>query len=208
MGSRWRGGWRRWPWQATIEGHARLLCDRRQLPSGLAILDSVSFRRIQALRLCTDTSEQPANIRVTQRRSALPAVVSNFFSVSPTHPGSEGLTNGRSISGVCASGYHMASIWEFRDLSKLEYATSHAEAYIAADQGAGPPVQRTGWMRSNRESNGSGGSGEGNCWTWTNASSSGYGATLYFVVTSPGDLTTVVYRDNCNLAKHVWCAQD
>ena len=104
MGSRWRGGWRRWPWQATIEGHARLLCDRRQLPSGLAILDSVSFRRIQALRLCTDLSEQPANIRVTQRRSALPAVASILFSVSPTHPGSEDLTNGRSISGVCAAG--------------------------------------------------------------------------------------------------------
>jgi hypothetical protein len=62
-------------------------------------------------------------------------------------------TNGNG-AGVCASGYHFASLWEIVDPSNLAYNAALSFAWtdqtppLVSDTGQGPPAARQGWVRT------------------------------------------------------------
>jgi len=121
------------------------------------------------------------------------------------------LVQGNGVPGACVSGYHVASIVELSDLSKLHYLTTYAGAYqmaAADDQGDGPPAFVGGWVRSNGNV-----AGLGNCDVWSTNSSSISG-TLGEVEGSYNSTTGQVqvylsYQSlACNKTAHVWCIQN
>jgi len=121
-----------------------------------------------------------------------------FYLTAMTYQGDSVLT-----PGVCAAGYHVASRWEFRDLAGLEYALDEPGAYIADDQGVGPPVLG-GWVRSNNNSTRTGSSS--NCSLWTSTSSTDFGVRM--AIGGTGAPTIYSSDVPCLGAHPVWCMQD
>jgi len=117
--------------------------------------------------------------------------------------------NGADADTACASGYHMASLWEILDPSNLKYDTDLGRTQ--ADSGQGPPSYLGGWVRTGYYSSSSSTAGVGNCKAWTSSSSGDYGTTAYL----PNDWTAgqdihiwEVYAPQCNLSGYVWCMAD
>lgn len=119
-----------------------------------------------------------------------------------------GTYNGASATTACASGYHMASIWEILDPSSLRYNTSlgHTEA----DSGFGPPVAR-GWVRTGYTSSNEELPGRANCSSWT--TTEGHGTSAIFPNTWDAGwedlLAWNTYTWLCNSTNtRVWCVAD
>jgi hypothetical protein len=51
---------------------------------------------------------------------------------------------GADAADACASGYHMASLWEIMDPSSLKYNTDLGDT--RSDSGQGPPSDKQGWV--------------------------------------------------------------
>jgi hypothetical protein len=49
-------------------------------------------------------------------------------------------------AGVCADGFHFASVWEILDVSSLRWDTARGPSNL--DSGEGPPVDWYGWVRT------------------------------------------------------------
>ena len=116
--------------------------------------------------------------------------------------------DGIEATGACASGYHMASLWEIVDVSNLVYDTSRGLTWD--DTGEGPPVAYSGWIRTGHGSSVSGAPGEVNCQTWTSDSQDDYGTDAWL----PSDWTTgtdigpwKVGKIQCSFSARVWCVQ-
>ena len=62
-----------------------------------------------------------------------------FYLTKTSFDGAHALT-------ACASGFHMASLWEIFNVSVLEYDTSLG--FTSADSGFGPPTVQNGWIRT------------------------------------------------------------
>jgi hypothetical protein len=122
-----------------------------------------------------------------------------------------GSYNGAQPVGMCASGYHMASLWEIWDTSNLEYNTTLGITYVG-DQGVGPPTYYqsnhvSGWVHTGADDSADT-PGKSNCENWT--------------VSYPTDKGTIIYLDEdwttiegwkasqlaCNSTTHVWCVED
>jgi hypothetical protein len=119
--------------------------------------------------------------------------------------------NGAHALGACAKGYHMASIYEIADLSDLSYRTDLG--IHAGDQGFGPPIIVTGWVRTgNTFPSADDAKGEANCLIWTSDSIGDFGTTLSLSPNNQGlGLGPWVLGDNvCSdeLQEHVWCVED
>lgn len=118
--------------------------------------------------------------------------------------------DGADADTACASGYHMASLWEILDVSNLVYDTSLG--LTDADSGEGPPTgEFWGWVRTGYSSDVSNTPGKGNCEVWSSASDSDYGscASLVFDWTSTPDLGTWwLYAGKCSTDRLVWCVED
>jgi hypothetical protein len=73
----------------------------------------------------------------------MPVVPASFYLTTGEYWGDEPLT-------ACASGYHMASMWEIADPSNLRYDTTLG--VTSADSGSGPPTGPpelyVGWVRT------------------------------------------------------------
>jgi len=112
-------------------------------------------------------------------------------------------------AGVCASGYHFASLWEILDLSNLKYDTDLG--YTQHDSGQGPPSITWGWVRTGISANISITPGSGNCAVWT-SSSSDYGGTIAQLPSNWGAGQDIhvweVATDNCAWSHFVWCVED
>jgi len=85
--------------------------------------------------------------------------------------------DGASALSACASGYHMASLWEIYETSTLRYANEQPDAFTQDDSGEGPPAGWYGWVRtggpsSNLEVNGE---GRANCLAWTSNDAGDFG---------------------------------
>lgn len=113
---------------------------------------------------------------------------------------------------ACASGYHMASIWELFDTTNLAYAYDHPDAHTKDDSGQGPPAHWYGWVRTGWSSSGSDVAGTGNCQAWTSTASGDYGSiarldqdwTATPTAASPWDTRTF----SCGGISPVWCVED
>jgi hypothetical protein len=114
--------------------------------------------------------------------------------------------------GVCAEGYHMASLWEILNVSNLAYAYDQPDAHTKSDSGEGPPSNWYGWARTGGASSGVDTAGIGNCraWTSTDASEDGSIARLHddwttaSSVVGPWDTDTF----GCSGFAPVWCIED
>ena len=115
-------------------------------------------------------------------------------------------------AGVCADGYHFASLWEILDPSNLKYDTDLG--MVRDDSGQGPPTfpYFGGWVRTGYNSGTSSTPGLGNCSAWTSSDSGDYGTTAYL----PNDWTAgqdihiwEVDTTTCdNILLRVWCVAD
>jgi hypothetical protein len=113
---------------------------------------------------------------------------------------------------ACASGYHMASLWEILDVSNLVYAYNHPDAHTKDDSGNGPPSNWYGWVRTGWAASTSATAGTGNCSAWTSTSNgdSTVAARLASAwETAPGDISTWDATSfTCNFNGPVWCMED
>jgi hypothetical protein len=122
---------------------------------------------------------------------------------------------GSQASTACATGYHMASLWEVLDPSNLRYNVSLG--YDRLDAGMGPPSATFGWIRTGYEShdgsNPAHGPGRPNCSAWSSGSAGNYGT----VVRLPSDWMQADQQDvliwdaalrECSEVAPVWCVAD
>jgi hypothetical protein len=108
--------------------------------------------------------------------------------------------------GVCAGGYHFASLWEILDPSNLEYNSDLGQT--RADSGSGPPSY-DGWVRTGYSSNNSTTAGQANCSVWT--TTTGYGTRARVASDWTGTKHMHVWfvgTTTCNSGRYVWCVED
>jgi len=99
--------------------------------------------------------------RARDRPLASSAGLRGYYLTQGTYNGAEADGTDGNGAGVCASGYHFASLWEILDPSNLKYNTTLG--YTQADSGQGPPTNALGWVRTGYLSNTSTTAGQGNC---------------------------------------------
>lgn len=136
-----------------------------------------------------------------------------YYLTTDTHEGDEPDGTDGNGAGVCADGYHFASMWEILDPSNLKYNT--VLGYNQDDSGKGPPSHVQGWVRTGNVSSAADTVGTGNCNNWTsndpNDGSQGPQAELDSswdtAWSFPG---WVVAHDmsGCGHPIRVWCVED
>ena len=115
-------------------------------------------------------------------------------------------------AGVCAAGYHFASMWELLNPSSLKYNATLG--FTRDDGGQGPPSNVRGWVRTGNVSSGTDTVGIGNCDNWTSNSYSGpQGPQAKFDPDwdTPGTFPGWVVAHNasgCGNPTRVWCVED
>jgi hypothetical protein len=139
-----------------------------------------------------------------QAPAASSAGMRGYYLTTDHYDGSEALT-------ACASGYHMASLWEILAPSKLKYNTDLG--MVGDDSGQGPPSipSAAGWVRTGYYDNTSDTPGTGNCNAWTSSSSGDDGtyARLPTDWTAGQDIHVwAVNTVGCGGYLHVWCVED
>jgi len=111
---------------------------------------------------------------------------------------------------ACATGYHMASLWEIVDPSNLAYNT--ALGVTSLDSGQGPPSDHDGWVRTGYESSGSIAAGIGNCSAWTSRVSGDQGSRLRLSSPWAADNEDIgvweTATGDCHNGYRVWCIED
>jgi hypothetical protein len=123
----------------------------------------------------------------------------SFYLTQTLHNGSQALT-------ACASGYHMASLWEILDPSNLHYNSELG--YTTTDSGSGPPVEH-GYARTGRFA-----LDLGNCEAWTSSSAARTGSLfrLAFVESTLDPVSPIspwiANQTTCSTTLRVWCMQD
>lgn len=125
---------------------------------------------------------------------------------------------GSSALTGCASGYHMASLWEIFDTSNLKYNTELG--LLADDSGFGPPISvngegALGWIRTGSDADSGSTAGQANCNAWTFENGEAASGTVAQPVLDWRASTTatsispwIAKTGFCSVAQHVWCVQD
>ena len=129
----------------------------------------------------------------------------SYFLTTNRFDGSEALRG-------CASGFHMASIWEIFDTSNLSYNTTLG--LTREDSGSGPPSGVDGWIRTGVDALDLGISavGQSNCIAWTSSLSNRQGTLVMLEFQWVAEPSTVApwngSTSTCDTLQHVWCVQD
>lgn len=119
--------------------------------------------------------------------------------------------NGAQMLSACTNGYHVASIWEILDPSRLVYDTTLG--YTQADSGYGPPTYPSahGWVRTgNWMADVVATAGIANCNGWTSNSPNDYGTfiDLRSDWTMARDIGVwMAFAGACNIERRVWCVR-
>jgi hypothetical protein len=113
-----------------------------------------------------------------------------------------------SALGICAAGYHLASLWEIVDPTNLQYNPSLGRQSV--DSGLGPPSDQLGWVRTGYSTDSSTTPGQANCSVWSGSSGSGSVVNLHDYWTDGGQYSEVwnAGTTECDLARYVWCVED
>jgi hypothetical protein len=69
-----------------------------------------------------------------------------YYLTTTSYNGAEPDGSDGNGTGVCADGYHFASLWEILDPASLKYNPSLG--YVRDDSGQGPPTYLAGWIRT------------------------------------------------------------
>jgi hypothetical protein len=112
-------------------------------------------------------------------------------------------------AGVCAAGYHFASLWEIMQTATLSYNTTLGATL--ADSGDGPP-DSSGWVRTGNASGSFTTAGPANCYDWTAGGTGDWGTVARPSDDWTPDQTTFqgwfVETFNCSFDAPVWCVED
>jgi hypothetical protein len=130
-----------------------------------------------------------------------------YYLTTTSHDGAEADGTDGNGAGVCASGYHFASLWEILDPSNLEYNSDLGRT--RDDSGAGPPSY-DGWVRTGYSSNNGATAGQANCEAWSN-NTSGYGTRARVTSDWTGTKHMHVWfvgTTGCGSTRYVWCVED
>jgi hypothetical protein len=143
------------------------------------------------------------------RPLAASAGLRRYYLTQSTYNGADADGTDGNGAGVCAEGYHFASLWEILDPSNLKYDTDLG--MVRGDSGQGPPTYLGGWVRTGYVSDYSGVPGWTNCSAWTSSASARSGTYAYL----PRDWEAgqdihvwEVSAPQCNLSGYVWCVAD
>jgi hypothetical protein len=118
------------------------------------------------------------------------------------------------VDNVCATGYHMASLWEIVDLSNLEYATDLVASGVAEsrdDAGHGPPTFLIGWVHTGYDNSHTGSAGQANCdgWSSSDENHDGTAAALPRAWAPGADIGAWEFAVTaCDVYAKVWCIED
>ncbi len=120
--------------------------------------------------------------------------------------------DGALASLACASGYHMASLWEIHDVSNLRYATEMGSLAVTyGDSGDGPPASARGWVRTGYWSWTADREGIANCSGWSSRSQGDYGTTVMLlqIWDSPSSVLDPWWPGTaqCVYGRSVWCVE-
>jgi hypothetical protein len=116
---------------------------------------------------------------------------------------------GADADDACASGYHMASLWEIVDPSNLKYNTDLGVTW--SDSGQGPSSYTDGWVRTGYVSSADSVPGWGNCNAWTSSASGDLGTLTWLPLEWGSGQDIHVWEvglTSCQTDKHVWCVED
>lgn len=113
---------------------------------------------------------------------------------------------------ACSEGYHLASLWELQEATRLVYAVDHPQAKVREDSGQGPPAMWYGWVRTGGEASTLNAPGQANCAAWTDGDGGTYGTiarltgnwTAAGEAISPWDPSTWA----CGGLAPAWCVSD
>jgi hypothetical protein len=151
------------------------------------------------------------------RPLATSAGLRGYYLTQGTYNGADADGADGNGAGVCAEGYHFASLWEILDPSNLKYNTDLG--LVRDDSGQGPPTLPptlplvSGWVRTGFGRSGSTTPGVGNCDGWDSSSDSDWGT----LARLPSDWTAgqdihvwQVDTTTCNtdVSVRVWCVAD
>lgn len=127
----------------------------------------------------------------------------------------ETMHTGKYADEACASGYHMASLWEILDTSNLAYDTTLGYQPTPGDAGEGPPtgIDKGGWIRTGYVGSvGYSDPGKHNCAAWTYEIAGTWGTYVYLPAdwSAPGSTMGVwaVANAECDTSQRVWCVGD
>jgi hypothetical protein len=112
-------------------------------------------------------------------------------------------------AGVCANGYHFASLGEIIDPSNLKYNT--ALGMTRTDSGQGPPTDYFGWVRTGYSGSTSTTAGQSNCDAWASPSSGDRGTYAFLPNNWTAGQDIYVWEVNTGLCinqSYVWCVAD
>jgi hypothetical protein len=112
-------------------------------------------------------------------------------------------------AGVCARGYHFASLWEILDPSNLVYDPSLG--FQLADSGSGPPSYTSGWVRTGGGDYTGEFVGLSNCDVWDSNDPSHFGSKVYLDGSWLSAQDIGVWHAeavSCNLELYVWCVEN
>jgi hypothetical protein len=140
---------------------------------------------------------------------AASAGLRGYYLTQSTYNGAEAAGTDGNGAGVCADGYHFASLWEILDPSHLKYNTDLGRTQ--ADSGQGPPSFSGGWVRTGYDRNTDSTPGQGNCNVWTSNDSGHMGTYAYLPRDWAAGQDIHVWEVNappCNLSGPVWCVAD
>jgi hypothetical protein len=144
---------------------------------------------------------------------AASAGLRGYYLTQGTYDGADADGTDGNGAGVCAEGYHFASLWEILDPSNLKYNTDLG--MVRDDSGQGPPTLPFlgGWVRTGFGRSGSSTPGVGNCDGWDSSSDSDWGtlARLPSYWTAGQDIHVwQVDTVTCNtdVLVRVWCVAD
>jgi hypothetical protein len=116
---------------------------------------------------------------------------------------------GADAADACASGYHMASLWEIMDPSSLKYNTDLGDT--RSDSGQGPPSDKQGWVHTGYAGTTSNTPGWGNCNAWTSSEVLDYGTWAWLPSRWDSGQDIHVWEvgmQGCWLNAYVWCVED
>ena len=145
------------------------------------------------------------------RPLAASAGLRGYYLTQGTYNGADADGTDGNGAGVCADGYHFASLWEILDPSNLKYDTDLG--MVRDDSGQGPPTFSFfgGWMRTGYFPNTSNTPGMGNCNAWSSSSDSDWGTYARLPHDWPAEQDIhvwEVYAPWCNVNRYVWCVAD
>jgi hypothetical protein len=126
--------------------------------------------------------------------------------------------NGASAPSACATGFHMASMWEIVDPSNLRYDTTLG--FTQSDSGSGPPTlaadlgqthPAAGWIRTGTANDQiTNIAGATNCEAWS--TTVGVGTVAYLPLEWSASSTVIApwaaYTASCSTVRAVWCVED